>query len=93
MPSVQAHLLHTSRTCEEVSGLGAVLFFGQARSVVLDGGHTPGQHVQCQNTPISHINFSYVFSGFMVAEPRAHIHAGNHGLPHCGLPQCELHCV
>ena len=39
---------------EHVSVLVAV-FFLRSRSVVLDCGHTPGQHAQWHNTPTIHI--------------------------------------
>ena len=93
MPSVQAHLLHTSRTCEEVSGLVAVLCLVKQDPwswiVAILQDIMPSAITRLLVT----FNFSYMFSGFMFAEPGAHIHAGNHGLPHCGLPQCELHGV
>ena len=36
-------------------------FFLQSRSVVLDCGHTPGQHSQCFNTPATHIQHFMFF--------------------------------
>ena len=59
--------------------LGLLLsFFLQSRSVVLDSGHTPGQHAQCQNTPNTRTQL-FIFSGFMAAGPPARMHAGVHG--------------
>ena len=56
----------------DVSGRAAVFVFLQSRSVVLDWGHTPGEHAQCHKTRNSHIeNFHFLF-GLMAAGPLLH---------------------
>ena len=57
--SVQTHLLHNFWEGSDVSGRAAV-FFLQSRSVVLDWGHTPGEHAQCHKTRNSHIE-NFIF--------------------------------
>ena len=46
------------------------LCFLQSRSVVLDGGHTPGQHAQCLNTPATHIQHLHSFMGHIFWFPK-----------------------
>ena len=61
--------------------LGALpSFFLQSRSVVLDWGHTPGEHAQCHKTRHSHIVYFQVFGGVMAAGPLLPIDAGVHDL-------------
>ena len=48
------------------------LFILQSRYVVLDCGHTSGEHSQCHETPTSHIWFVRCFSGFMAVAPAHH---------------------
>ena len=56
MLTVQTHPLHSfQKSGKNVSGLVVVFCLLQSRSVVLDYGHTPGQHAQCLNTPTTHI--------------------------------------
>ena len=79
MLSVQTHLLHNFLEGSDVSGRVAV-FFLQSRSVVLDWGHTPGEHAQCHKTRNSHIEIFHVLFGLMAAGPLLPIYAGVHHL-------------
>ena len=69
MLSVHTHLLHTFSEKAQMF-LGALSsFFWQSRSVVLDWGHTPGEHAQCHETPNLHIQFFHFLFGLMAAGP------------------------
>ena len=55
MISVQTHLLHVCLSMPKSACVCCHLFL-HSRSVVLDCGHTPGQHAQCHNTPAAHLS-------------------------------------
>ena len=63
MPTVLTHLLYVLWKCAKCFWVCCRLFFLQSRSVVLDCGHTPGQHAQCLNTPATHIQHFIFFLG------------------------------
>ena len=60
MPSIIAHLLHVFFSETHVSGLAAVLFSHHAGSVVLNCGHTPGQHAQYHYTPAAEVQLFFL---------------------------------
>ena len=56
-------------------------FFLQSGSVVLDCGHTPGEHSQCHNTPAAQIQ-KFMFN--VLAQRQAQLHS-------CGVPPMLMH--
>ena len=60
MLTVLTHLLHMFWKCVKCFWVCCRLFF-QSRSVVLDCGHTLGQHAQCLITPATHIQHFMFF--------------------------------
>ena len=79
MPSVQAHLLHASRTCEEVSGLVAVFVLVKQDPwswiVAILQDRMPSDI-----THLLHTFMFYLLSRCMAAGLLLHMHAGVHGL-------------
>ena len=60
LPSAKTHLLHDFFLSLMSLGCFAGAFFKHVGSVVLDGGHTPGEHSQCHNTPAAQIQKNLV---------------------------------
>ena len=56
MPSVITHRLHICLNTVRSLWARCRFFCSHSRSVVLDCGHTPGQHAQCHNPPAIHIH-------------------------------------
>ena len=75
MPSIIAHLLHVFFSETHVSGLAAVLFSHHAGSVVLNCGHTPGQHAQYHYTPAAEVQL--FFLSWLMALPPPNTSATN----------------
>ena len=78
MPSIIAHLLLVFFSETHVSGLAAVLFSHHAGSVVLNCGHTPGQHAQYHYTPAAEVQLFFLSWLMALRPPPLHHHHLSH---------------